>query len=162
MKMNTAISVITILALVGLLLLRPTKEKIVYKTPPVDEYTSENVFEYINMYRNNNGLNTLSKSDALCRYATLRAYETDNYWNFADPHYKFKEDYENGNWLNPRYKMIFEILVKNHEVKLSPYEYFDLWRNSEEHNKIMLMKDFNYMCVSCVNKTCAGVFSADK
>lgn len=169
-KISTILLTGVVISLLILYLNKP-KEKIVtkyeyvpyevYKTPPVEPKKSQEIFDMINEYRKDHNLKPLKTSYALCRYATLRAYETDNYWNDDDPHFIFKKDYSKSYWLNYRFKSMYENLGWV-EGDSTAYDFFYGWTHSKPHEATILRPELRYSCVVCVNETCAQEFSTEK
>ena len=94
-----------------------------------DEYRAD-LLRRVNKYREKNGLNTLEENDYLNEMAQIRAEELSVRYSHARPE---------GGILIGEYGVDGEIGMK--EVN-TPRETFLAWKNSKQHNKVMLHRTF--------------------
>ena len=94
-----------------------------------DDYRAD-ILRRINKYREKNGLNTLEENDYLNEMAQIRAEELSVRYSHARPE---------GGSLIGEYGVNGEIGMK--EVN-TPREAFLAWKNSKQHNKVMLHRTF--------------------
>ena len=94
-----------------------------------DEYR-EDLLRRVNKYREKNGLNTLEENDYLNEMAQIRAEELSVRYSHARPE---------GGSLIGEYGVNGEIGMK--EVN-TPREAFLAWKNSKQHNELMLAKKY--------------------
>ena len=94
-----------------------------------DEYRAD-LLRRVNKYREKNGLNTLEENDYLNEMAQIRAEELSVRYSHARPE---------GGSLIGEYGVNGEIGMK--EVN-TPREAFLAWKNSKQHNELMLAKKY--------------------
>ena len=94
-----------------------------------DEYRAD-ILRRVNKYREKNGLNTLEENDYLNEMAQIRAEELSIRYSHARPE---------GGSLIGEYGVNGEIGMK--EVN-TPREAFLAWKNSKQHNELMLAKKY--------------------
>ena len=94
-----------------------------------EDYRAD-ILRRVNKYREKNGLNTLEENDYLNEMAQIRAEELSVRYSHARP---------NGETLIGKYGVNGEIGMKGSKT---PKDAFLAWKNSKQHNKLMLHGDY--------------------
>ena len=94
-----------------------------------EDYRAD-ILRRVNKYREKNGLNTLEENDYLNEMAQIRAEELSIRYSHARP---------NGEILIGKYGVNGEI---GNTDRSTPREAFLSWKNSKQHNKLMLHGDY--------------------